>query len=55
MEEYLLSSNFPHKNDMFRHIKKKIIVEIRHDTFVQNIFHQNSFKNIKMWKSLAEW
>ena len=54
--EYLLTIvAISHKNDMFRQIKEKIIEEIGHDIFVQNIFHQKLvyFKIcIKMWKTL---
>ena len=56
--EYLLTIvAISHKNDMFRQIKEKIIEEIRHDIFVQNIFHQKLVYSkicIKMLKNIEE-
>ena len=56
--EYLLTIvAISHQNDMFRQIKEKIIEEIRHDIFVQNIFHQKLVYSeicIKMLKNIEE-
>ena len=56
--EYLLTIvAISHQNDMFRQTKEKIIEEIRHDIFVQTIFHQKLVYSkicIKMWKNIEE-